>query len=592
VLADALVGSAVLGGFTVGSTSPLGSEPVPQPGYLGRRRGQMGWGYDYRTHCRAYAFSFPTQSSQVGAGSLTVTTLTGSVLGAIRTDTQFSPIGGVKYTRDRNGCADAVLTLCEPPRFEILPFAVVRYSLADVQAYEGVVTAPPEIPTTDDKALEYKIFGLRRWLEQLQPADGYGVFEAGTDVTEIVRSIAQNSLVGRSPIRYDAAKIDALSGTVIAADIDVTNKSLKSILNFLAGLAQTPEYYYVWKIDEEGALAWTRYDRDVPVKTFFVGYDIFDFKPQKNFDTIKNTISIHREAEPESGDSGFGVVGIFNDETSVKKYGRLELVQKVPGYVADADGVAYGEALLSDLAEPKFAATGKALLRSSADLLPEGAPVRVVMPFGVFRDELSPLDRAQVADEYTDEYDNVFEIEGAGDLAVSFDPDNFIYANGAVKLTFENAVGQVAVLRVESKIPVRRIFFYARATRIGAIVRVGVGKNAWNERTATISLKSAGEFYPFEIDFSDDPLFSGIGFFGVEILGDENAPQSVWLDKLDGEFVGNKTYKLILESATYDLSATTGEVALKFGQPAASIVDYVAALQVLVSDMQRTGQQT
>lgn len=592
MLGDALVGSAIFGGFAVGGASPLGSEPVPQPGYLGRRRAQMGWGYDYRTHCRAYRFTIPTQPTPSGAGSLTITTISGAILGTLRTDTQYSPISGVKFTRDRNGCADATLILCNAPSFEILPFAVVRYALDGERAYEGVVTAPPEIPTTDDKALEYKVFGFRRWLEQLQPADGYGVFEAGTDVTEIARSIAQNSLVGRSPIRYDAAKIDALSGTVIASDIDVTNKSLKSVLNFLAELAQTPEYYYVWSIDEEGAFAWTRYDRATPVKTFFVGYDLFDFKPQRNFDTIKNTISIHREAEPESGDSGFGVVGIFNDETSVKKYDRLELVQKVPGYVADADGVAYGEALLSDLAEPKYAATGKALLRSGDDLLPEGAPVRVVMPFGVFRDELSPLDRAQVADEYTDEYASVFEVQGVGDLAVSFDADNFVYANGAVKLDFESAAGQVAVLPLVNKTPLHKIFFYARATRNGAIVRVGVGKNAWNERTGIVSLKVAGEFYPFEIDFSDDPLFSGIGFFGVEILGDENAPQSVWLDRLVGEFVGNKTYKLILESATYDLNATTGEVALKFGQPAASIVDYVAALQVLVSDMQRTGQQT
>lgn len=583
-LGSALTGVAVLGGFVVsgGETLDL-STPVPQLGYLGKRRAQTGWGYDHRVHNRGYRYTVPTPAAQTGSGALTVTAISGAILGTLRTETQYSPISGTKFTRDRNGCADATLSLCSPPDFEILPFAVVRYAIDGERAYAGVVTAPPELPTTDDNAIQYKIFGFRRWLEQLQPLEG--VFEAGTDITEIMRALVQG-IGNRAPIIYDESKIDGATGTVIASDIDVTSKTLKAIFDFLTGLAQTPEYYYVWKIDEAGAFVWTRYYRDRPVRTFFVGYDIFDFKPSKNFDTIKNTISIHRDAEPESGDSGFGVVGIFNDATSVKKYGRLELVQKIPGYVADADGVNYGQALLSDLAEPKYAATGKALLRTSADLLPEGAPVRVVMPFGVFRDNLLPLDTAQV-----DEYSGL-EIIGLGDLTATIDPDIFVYADGAIRFDFENAAGQVAVFPVDSKTPVRKIFLYVRATRSGAIIRVGVGKDAWSERTAIVSIKAAGEFYPVEIDFATTPLFSGVRFFGVEILNDEATPQSVWIDKLDAEFIGNKTYKLILEQGVYDLNATTGEVPVKFGQPAASLVDYVAALQVLMSDMQRSNIQT
>jgi len=583
-LGSALTGAAVMGGFVVGGGDTLDlSVPIPQLGYIGKRRAQMGWGYDHRTHNRAYRYTIPTPAAQVGSGALTVTTISGAILGTLRTEIQNSPINGTKFTRDRNGCADASLLLCQPPDFEILPFAVTRFAIDGVRAYAGVVTAPPEIPTTDDNAISYKVFGFRRWLEQLQPL--VGTFDAGTDITEIVRALVQG-IGSRAPIIYDESKFDAATGTTIAADIDVTGKPLRTIFDFLAGLSQTPNYYYVWKVDEAGAFAWTRYNRNEPVRTFFVGYDIFDFKPSKNFDTIKNTISIHREAEPASGDSGFGVVGIFNDETSVAKYGRLELVQKIPGYVADADGENYGEALLSDLSEPKYAATGKALLRTSSDLLPEGAPVRVIMPFGVFRDNLLPLDHANI-DEYSD-----FSITGVGDLAASSDTETFVYAKGSVKLDFESAAGQVALFPLDSKTPLRKIFLYVRGTRNGAMARIGVGKDAWNERTATISLKTVGEFYPVMLDFTDNPLYSGARFFGVEILGDETTPQSLWIDKLDGEFIGNKTYKLILESATYDLNPTTGEVALKFGQPAASIVDYVAALQVLVNDMQRAGKQT
>jgi len=557
--------------------------PVPQAGYVGKRRAQMGWGYDHRTHNRGYRYTIPTPATQTGSGALTVTTISGAILGTLRTETQYSPISGTKFTRDRNGCADANLLLCSPPDFEILPFAVTRYSIDGVRAYAGVITAPPELPTTDDNAITYKIFGFRRWLEQLQPL--VGTFSAGTDITEIVRELVQG-IGSRAPITYDESKIDAATGTTIAADIDVTSKSLKTVFDFLAGLSQTPLYYYVWKVDEAGAFAWTRYVRAEPVRTFFVGYDIFDFKPSKNFDTIKNTISGHREAEPGSGDAGFGVIGPANDTTSVAKYGRLELIQKIPGFISNADGETYLQALLDDLAEPKYAATGKTLLRTSDDLLPEGAPVRVIMPFGIFRDNLLPLDPADI-DEYSD-----FSITGVGDLAASSDTDIFVFANGSVKLDFETAAGQVALFPLTSKTPLRKIFLYVRGTRSGAIVRVGVGYSAWNERVTTVSLKAAGEFYPVVLDFTDTPLFSGARFFGVEIIGDEASAQSVWVDKLDGEFVGNKTYKLILESATYDLNPTTGEVALKFGQPAASIVDYVAALQVLVNDMQRSGKQT
>lgn len=583
-LGSALTGIATLGGFVVsgGETLDL-SVPVPQAAYAGKRRAQIGWGYDHRTHNRGYRYTVPTPAAQTGAGALTVTTISGAILGTLRTEIQNSPINGTKFTRDRIGCADATLMLCSPPDFEILPFAVVRYAIDGVRAYSGVVTAPPELPTTDDNAIQYKIFGFRRWLEQLQPL--VGTFSAGTDITEIVRELVQG-IGTRGPITYDESKIGAATGTTIAADIDVTGKSLKTIFDFLAGLSQTPVYYYVWKVDEEGAFAWTRYVRDEPVRTFFVGYDIFDFKPSKNFETIKNTISGHREAEPGSGDSGFGVIGPANDLTSVAKYGRLELIQKIPGFVADTDGEAYLQALLADLAEPKYAATGKALLRTSDDLLPEGAPVRVIMPFGVFRDNLLPLDPVDI-DEYSG-----FSITGTGDLSASADTDIFVYANGSVKLDFESAAGQVATFPIDTKTPLRKIFLYARATRNGAIARIGVGKDAWDERTAIISIKAVGEFYPIMLDFTGTPLFSGARFFGVEILSDETTPQSLWIDKLDGEFIGNKTYKLILESATYDLNATTGEVALKFGQPAASIVDYVAALQVLVNDMQRSGKQT
>lgn len=557
--------------------------PVPQAGYVGKRRAQMGWGYDHRTHNRGYRYTVPTPATQTGSGALTVTTISGAILGTLRTETQYSPISGTKFTRDRNGCADATLLLCSPPDFEILPFAVTRYSIDGVRAYAGVITAPPELPTTDDNAITYKIFGFRRWLEQLQPL--VGTFSAGTDITEIVRELVQG-IGSRAPITYDESKIDVATGTTIAADIDVTSKSLKTIFNFLAGLSQTPLYYYVWKVDEAGAFAWTRYVRAEPVRTFFVGYDIFDFKPSKNFETIKNTISGHREAEPGSGDAGFGVIGPANDTTSVAKYGRLELIQKIPGFISNADGETYLQALLDDLAEPKYAATGKTLLRTSDDLLPEGAPVRVIMPFGIFRDNLLPLDPSDI-DEYSD-----FSITGTGDLAASSDTDIFVFANGSVKLDFESAAGQVALFPLTTKTPLRKIFLYVRGTRSGAIVRVGVGYSSWSERVTTVSLKAAGEFYPVMLDFTATPLFNGARFFGVEIIGDEASAQSVWIDKLDGEFVGNKTYKLILESATYDLNPTTGEVALKFGQPAASIVDYVAALQVLVNDMQRSGKQT
>lgn len=570
-------GGSVIGEEGLGGPSSLLGEYTQA---TSRRRHQTGFGYDHRLFNRAYDYTISPTTNPGSGGNLTISTLTGAILGTIRGDKQHTEISELVFGIDRNGCADFSLKLLRPPRFAIEPFSIVKFNVgnSDFNWYTGSITVPPE-PGTQSEPLIYKGYGLRRWLEQLQPPDGYTTFTAATDVTTIIATLAEFAISPYCPVSYDPAKIGDASGVTIAADLELSKFSLRKILDFLQKLCQTPDYYYLWSVDGEGAFAWTRYNRDDRVRSIFIGYSMQDFKPQKNYEAIKNAISLHRDQADGSGQAGFGVIGPFNDVSSIHKYGRNELIQKIPGYISELDGQNYGEALLIDLAEPKTAAKGglyQALTQT--DYLAQGI-YRVFMPLGRYRDTVSDLDIDDVAD---------FVIGGSGDLTVEADEDIYVYANGCPRFDFTSANGQTAELFIDTKGAVKKIYFYGRSTRAGAFITVGIGINAWNEYTAKIAFPAAAVFAPIEIDFSQHGIRDA-RYFGFSIDEEFLTSTSVWFDKLDFEFVGNKTHHVELNQAVYTYTANNIEVKSQWGTPSAALVEYVAALQQLTGELQAAG---
>lgn len=571
------------GGSVLGEEG-LGGPSSPLGGYTpatARRRNQTGWGYDHRLFNRGYDYTISPTTNPGSGGNLTISTLTGAILGTIRTDKQRSEISELTFTIDRNGCADFSLKLLRPPRFAIEPFSIVKFNVgsSDFNWFTGAITVPPT-PGTQNEPLIYKGFGLRRWLETLQPPDGFTEFSAGTDTTTIITTLAENGVSPFSPISYDPAKIGDLSGVTIAADLELSKFSMRKIFDFFQKLTQTPDYYYLWGVDGEGAFTWTKHLRTDRVRSFFIGYQMQNFIPQENYEAVKNTISIHRDQPDGSGQAGFGVVGPFNDVSSIHKYGRNELIQKIPGYISELDAQTYGQALLIDLAEPKTSAKGglyQALTQN--DYLEQGI-YRIFMPLGRYRETVSDLDVDDVSE---------FAIGGSGDLSVEADTDIYMFANGCPRFDFEAANGQTAELFIDTKGLVKRIAFYARSTRAGSFMTVGIGVDAWGENTVKIAFPAAAVFTPIIVDFSGLNIRDA-KYFGFSIDEEFASSTSVWIDKLDFEFVGHKTYHVELNQAVYKYMPNQIEVTSQWGTPSAALVEYVAALQQLTSELQSAGE--
>lgn len=567
-----VVGEEGLGG----PSSPLGIyTPAPN-----RRRHQTGWGYDHRLFNRAYDYTISPTTNPGSGGNLTISTLTGAILGTIRGDKQRTEISELTFTIDRNGCADFSLKLLRAPRFAIEPFSIVKFNVgsSDFNWFTGSITVPPE-PGTQTEPLIYKGFGLRRWLEQLQPPDGFTTFSAGTDVTTIISTLAENGIAPYCPVAFDPAKIGDASGVVIASDLELSKFSMRKILDFFQKLTVTEDYYYLWSVDGEGAFAWTRYNRDDRVRSLFIGYQMQDFKPQKNYEAVKNAISIHRDQPDGSGDAGFGVYGPFNDVSSIHKYGRNELIQKIPGYIAELDAQNYGQALLRDLAEPRTSAkAGLYQALTQRDYLFQGV-YRIFMPLGRYRDTVSDLDLDDISS---------FVIGGSGDLTVEGDEDIYVYADGCPRFDFTSANGQTASLFIDTKGRVRKMFFYARSTRAGAFLTVGIGVNDWDEYTTKIAFPAAAVFAPIEIDLSQHNIRDA-KYWGFSIDEEFVTETSVWFDKIDFELVGNKTHHVELTQAVYSYTPNNIEVKSQWGTPSAALVEYVAALQQLTGELQAAG---
>lgn len=548
--------------------------PAPSPG---RMRSQYGFNYSNRTWTRAYLYTLPRRRVSSGTvAGITISSVSGALIGKIRTDNLRAIVKSIDFTLDKNGCADFTLRLNRLPEFEILPFSILSINIgdSDFDWYQGQLTYP-DLQGTQRDGYEFKGFGLRRYLETLQANT---TFATGTDITTIIEDLVVNWIAPFCPIKYDAAKIDPLFGTILANDIQIGKFTIRKVLETLADMAQTPEYYYLWGVDGDGAFYWKKIMRDEPVRSMFVGYHIQSFAPKLNFEQIKNVVNVHRQPQIGSGDSGYGVVGLFNDVSSVRKYGRNELTVKLPGYFGDDDGERLGEAVLADLKDPKESAKTENYQATTEDDYLENGVYRIVMPLGIYRSTVQDVDDAS---EWT--------ITGTGDLAKAKDSDIFLFADGCVRFDMTEALNQVATVPVDAQGIIRKVFFYVRSNRVGSFITVGVGSTTWNQYTTKIDIPIANTFLPIEWDITSLDVRK-IGVFGFRVDEDFTSEVKVWIDKIDVQYSGHKPYKLQLTRSVYSYTPDGVNVKSEFGVLPASLVQYAAGLQAAASDLNASGE--
>lgn len=571
--------------FTESQNLPVVVQSSESPGLM---RTQYGWGHrSHRGWTRPELYEgLPAAAENVGEITITVSSVSGAVLGRIRTDIEKPVLHSLDFTNDENGCADFTLRLARLPDFEILPFSIIDVNIGNTSFnwYCGVITFLDEAGTRGgvyeserNRPYEYRGFGLRRYLDGLR-ADVD--FASLLDVGEVARRIFRNYVVGVdeatpfSPIRYNESKIDTNTEAVLANTIELGKFTLRQTLDTLAQMAPARV-----GVDGDGETFFEQ-DSGAIQRVFVIGARVNDFEPKISYETIKNAIVVQRQQSRGSGQAGWAVAGIYNDASSVRKYGRNELLYQIPGYFSDSDADIIGGALRDSLSEPSFSAEISGLqILTSGDFLRRGQ-YRFIMPLAEYRETVNDIDDA-----------SAFTLVGSGDMVKANDTTfgNYVYADGGVKFTFQTAATQRAEMNIDARGIIKQIRFYIKSSRVGAFLTLGVGEFNWAEHTTTVDVQVVDEFIPFIWDVSELGL-ERLQKFAVRV--DENQPGTTnfWVDKLDVIYRGHQAYDMTLKRATYSFGPRGRTIKAEFGSLPSSLSDYVSGLLATASELKFTGE--
>jgi len=541
------------------------------------RRSQMGWGqYSRKVWTRSYPWERPPSRAPGKFAGITITSVSGALVGQIRTDVQKTLVNSITFTDDENGSADFTLVLNALPDFEILRFSMISINIgaSDFDWYKGVITYPEE-EGTERGTFKFRGFGLRRYLERLKADVDY---TPGIDITEIVEDLIETHIAPFSPIGFIPAKIDVNSGVVLSSTVQFGKFSIRKILDTLVRMAQTKDFYYIWGVDGDGDFYWTRKDVSLLERTFFIGYELNNFKPKTNFEEVVNSVIIKRQEGRGSGGVGWAVAGIFSDTSSIAKYGLNELYEQVPGFFDTADATLVGEAILDDRKEPKTSSSTDGWIAiTPAEFLEQGN-YRMIMPNKLFSETVDDLDSK---DDFT--------IINSGDLVLTDDTTDFVFGSGSIRFNFQNALNQRAELDISIKGIIKEIRFYIRTSAAAKFLTVGVGTSVWDQATTDIELGISGSFIPFVWDVSSFG-FTELGKFAIRIDENRASATTVFIDKLDILFSGHKTYRQRMKRSIYNYRPSRSSVKSEFGELPDSLPEYVAGLQAASEELNFTGE--
>jgi len=570
------LGGVVGGEIQVGGTLQVAIDVDDRSISTKLMRSQMGWReYSRKVWSRSYEWERPPTRALTGIQiNIVITNVSGALVGKIRTDIQKSIVVSFEFTDDEQGSADFKLVLSKQPPFELLAMSVitVRVGDSDFSWYTGIILDPPS-QGTDRTEITIKGFGLRKYLERYQAVTN---FPAGTDITEIVSSIAQNFIANRGPIGFEPSKIDPNSGIVISQEIELGKYSIRHVLDIMALMATTDDFYYIWGVDGDGDFYWTKKLVINLERTFWVGFNLNDFFPRTSFQDIVNSWTLLRAQGKGSGGVGYSVAGIFTDESSAAKFGVSVDEQQIPGFTGEADTALIGNALLAASKDPVESARSKGwLARNSFEFLTQGL-YRFVMPREDFQETVDDLDDA-----------TAFSVIGGGDLVVSDDKVTFMFADGSVKLAFTESVGTRAELDIDVEGIIKQVIFYVRATKKGDYLTVGVGSSIWDQHTFDFDISLTGTFIPIVWDLSGKGIRK-LGKFAIEVNQSQVSETRVQIDKLDIVFAGHKTYRMIRKRSTYRYSPGRHGVDSEFGDLPDSLPQYIAAQQKITQELRAT----
>ncbi len=527
-----------------------------------------------RRYSRGEALLLPLKTEPLReAVTVSIISQAGALVGKIRTDVQRTVVHSLSFTDLEGSSQELSLKLTSLPDFPILPFSIISVSIADSDFpwYAGEIIYPSSQGTPQRRQLyEYKARGLVRYLDQWKAE---GIYTQGQDIGAIVDNIAQNHLQNRGAIKYNASKINTSTSILNINDIDIGKHPLKKILSTFADMTD-----HAWGVDASRDFFFLPKENRT-LKTYFVGYQIQDFNTIENSSDVRNVITVQRDQGKGSGGAGWVVAGIFNNVTSVKKYGRKELNYQVPGFFSDEDCRIIGNGLLAKLSEPQLGAKTKTIkINSKDDFLWRGV-YRFVLPYSTYTLSYSEVDSV-----------NDWQSQISGDLVISKDNENFIYADGSIKLSFQNAQNdRIYLEKIFNQGKINKIQFYLQSNLIGSYLSCGFGLADIAEHTFVIDIATRNQFIPIEIDLSTLNIRE-IRKFGFTVNQNTESQVSLQIDKIDFNVSGHKTYTLQYKKAVYTFDTRRQIASVEFGVVQKHLENYVEGLLSTASELRYTSE--
>lgn len=530
-------------------------------------RNQIGFGlFGQRAYLRPENFDFrPIDVGDPSSPDITITTTTGAFIGKIRTDIQFTTLKSLKFGLiDGLDCADFTMELNKIPDFPIPAFSFLTFNISGRVGdwYKGLVLDTPQVGTQRN-TFTYKGFGLRLYTKELS-ADIGVLSGTGKDVGQVFEELVTTRLIPETPIIFNAAKINNSTGVIIVNDLDFGKYKLNKVFDTLAIMSG-----HIWGVDGDGEIYFkpAAKEGDAPERTFFIGYDVQNFRPKLNLNDVKNSIVVQRQEGRADGAAGWIVGGIFSDESSVAKFGKKELEFQVPGFFEQPEIELIGNSLLASKKDPKFVGMMDGFrIKSGLDFLEDGL-YRLIMPNQDFPVIFSDVDDA-----------SEWAKTGAGDLTVVDEDKIFTFADGGIKLNYTDAALDQIVLTGAFKGSVKRIRVFIRSNRKGSHATLGVGKTTAFENTKQIDFPVVNQFYNFDWDVSDLNIVE-INKVGIRI--DEVGPVAstdIFIDKIEFEVVGHKFYKMPLSKSIYTFSPSNITARAEFGILPPKMENFLAGL--------------
>lgn len=497
------------------------------------------------------------------AGSLQISSASGSVLGLIRTDIQRSIITSIDFNWGENGPGEMNFTLSQLPDIKINEGSQVRFKAlnTDYGWFSGTIKDIPQ-PGSPRDEYTYRATGHLEYLGWLM-AGTVGdpvVIESGTDPADVMRMLVQNWVIPYSPLLYSPSAIVGSTGRVTTNDIELSSAPLSEIFDLMADSSDCQ-----WWVDGDGVV-WFQ-PINLPLRrTLFEGYAMRMFSPDRNTDSVRNVITISRNEPKGSGGTGWVVAGVYSDATSVAKYGRKYEEYQVPGWISDDDADNLGDELISRLSEPQQTARIDGVLINSENALWLPGQYRVLGQIKNFWDE---YDIADDADDW--------DTGGTGDLALSDDTTFLTDGFSSILAEFQDAEDQTWKLtKTYNKGLIKKIRFQLRASIAGAYLQFGWGETDFTENLQDIDILFSGQFLTIEINLPDN--VREIGEIGFKIKQDMAVATSVWVDGFEVYVRANPTFRMGLYRHGYRFSPETTESWAEFGPPRPRLENYIKAL--------------